>query len=151
MNEFWVTAGIAALFGSLTGAFVSVWSVSRNIKQKSVIEERQKWRDLLRGLIPDLVNATDEASRERVRDSIVLRLNPYKDQEAMRLVDQLVSSPSRAAGFTLVAHFQDLLKRDWERAKIEASLWPWCAKPRADRKVRRQAQRAGRSNAVAPQ
>lgn len=143
MIEFWVTAGIAAVFGTLTGAFVSVWSISRNIKHKSVIEERQKWRDTLRQLIPDFVNAKGRASRERVRDSIVLRLNPYKDQESMRLVDQFVSGPTRAAGSAVVVQFQDLLKRDWERAKIEASPWPWAARSRADRKVRAQMRKAG--------
>jgi len=148
MIEFWVTAGIAALFGTLTGAVVSVWSVSRNIKHKSVIEERQRWRDALRELIPEFVNATDRASREQVRHSIVLRLNPYEDLDAVRLVNEFVSSPNRAAGFSVVAQFQDLLKRDWERAKIEASPWPWRARSRADRRVRRQMRHAGLSDGV---
>lgn len=138
MSDYWVTVGVVALIGVVVGALVSAWSVSRSIRHKSVIEERQKWRDALRELIPDLVGADDRGARHRVRDSIVLRLNPYKDQEAMLLVDQFVDDPSRERGLAVVAHFQDLLKRDWERAKIEASHFPWWAPSRADREVQRQ-------------
>lgn len=135
-----MTIGFAALIGVVVGAIVSIWSVSRNIKHKSVIEERQKWRDALRELIPHLVDTDDRDERNRVRNSIILRLNPYKDQEAMFIVDQHVENPSKQSGLLVVAHFQDLLKRDWERAKIEASLFPFRARPRADLRVRRQAQ-----------
>ncbi len=138
MSDYWVTVGVAALIGIFVGALVSVWSVSRNIKHKSVIEERQKWRDALRVLIPDLVATSDRDERRRLRDAVVLRLNPYRDQEAMRRIDQFVSDPSRKGGLAVVEHFQDLLKRDWERAKIEASQCPWCARWRSDRRVRRQ-------------
>jgi len=150
MVEFWMTAGVAALFGSAVGAFVSVWTVSRNIKHKSVIEERQRWRDALRTLLPKLVSAKRGKAREQVRDSIVLRLNPYKDQAAMIRIDQFMSDPSRAEGAEVIAHFQDLLKRDWERAKIEASQFPWCARSRSDKRVARQKNAADREAGLVP-
>lgn len=139
MSDYWVTIGLAAVIGVVIGAIVSVWSVSRNIKHKSVIEERQKWRDALRELIPRLVDAAGQDDRNRVRNSIILRLNPYQDQAAMLVVDQHVENPSRETGLIVVAHFQDLLKRDWERAKIEASFFPFWARSRADSRVSRQA------------
>lgn len=145
MSDYWVTIGLAALIGVIVGAIVSLWSVTRNIEHKSVIEERQKWRDALRELIPSLVDAADRDDRNRVRNSIVLRLNPYHDQAAMLLVDQHVENPSRQSGLFVVAHFQDLLKRDWERAKIEASFIPFWARSRADNRVRRQARAAERA------
>lgn len=144
MSDYWVTIGLAALIGAVIGALVSVWSVTRNIEHKSVIEERQKWRDALRELIPRLVDAADQGDRNRVRNSIILRLNPYQDQAAMLVVDQHVENPSPQTGLLVVTHFQDLLKRDWERAKIEASLFPFWARSRADSRVRRQAHSADR-------
>ena len=145
MSDYWVTIGLAALIGVVVGAIVSVWSVTRNIEHKSVIEERQKWRDALRELIPRLVDAADQDDRKRVRNSIILRLNPYQDQAAMLVVDQHVENPSHQSGLLVVARFQDLLKRDWERAKIEASFLPFWARSRADNRVRRQAHAADRA------
>lgn len=146
MSDYWVTIGLAALIGVAVGAIVSVWSVSRNIKHKSVIEERQKWRDVLRELIPRLVDADDRNELNLVRNSIILRLNPYRDQQALLVVDEHVENPSRQSGLRVVAHFQDLLKRDWERAKIEASFFPFWARPRADLRVRRQVEAMDRQH-----
>lgn len=135
MTEFWTAAAVATVVGVITSAIVSIWGLSRNIKHKSVIEERQKWRDTLRTLVPQLLSETEKSSRQKVRDSIALRLNPYEDGESVRLVDEFIANPSRDAADAVVAKFQDLLKRDWERAKIEAGFWPWNAKNRADRLV----------------
>ena len=143
MNEYWVTIGLAAVTGTFVSTVVSVWTVSRNIKHKAIIEERQKWRDALRELIPRLVDADRRDERNQRRDSIILRLNPYKDQDAMQIIDQYVENPSRESGLLVVFHFQDLLKQDWERAKIEASLVPLWARSRGDLRVRRQARGAG--------
>lgn len=59
---------------------------------------------------------TDTATRERTRNSSVLRLNRCDKQKATLLVDQFVSNPLRAEDSNVVVHFQDLLKRDCERA-----------------------------------
>lgn len=118
--EFWVTVGLSGLLALGTSAGISVWGVSRNIKHKAIIEERQKWRDSLRGLVPQLVSEPDLASREKIRDEIALRLNPYKGRRSLELIDQFVSNPSPRTRHQVIDHFQDMLKRDWERAKIEA-------------------------------
>lgn len=142
MTEFWTAAAVATVFGAITSAIVSIWGLSRNIKHKSVIEERQKWRDTLRTLIPDLVSEADKNSRVKIRDSIALRLNPYQDGDCIRLIDEFIANPSRDSADEIVAQFQDLLKRDWERAKIEAGFWPWRARERAGQLVDEQMQLA---------
>ncbi|MFL0564612.1 hypothetical protein ACH0CG_02560 [Microbacterium sp. 179-I 1D1 NHS] len=139
MSDYWVTIGLAALIGVVVGALINIWSVARTIEHKSVIEERQKWRDSLRDLIPRLVGANGRDEREQARNAIFLRLNPYRDQEAMRLVDRYLEIPSRQTGLDVVAHMQRLLKHDWERAKIESSIFPVFASRRADGRTRRQA------------
>jgi len=142
--EQWQVAATAAVVGALTSLFISIWGVTRNIRHKSVIEERQRWRDSLHDLVPALVSEEDELSRARIRDSIVLRMNPYKDDAAIQLMDAFVSEPSRKRGQAVVALFQDMLKRDWEKAKIEGSFWPQNATIRADRIVENQRRMASR-------
>lgn len=133
--ELLTAAAVAAVFGTITSAIISIWGVSRNIKHKSVIEERQKWRDTLRSLIPELVSQVDVESRTRIRNSIALRLNPYEDGACIRQIDDFITNPTPESADEIVTRFQDLLKRDWERAKIEAGFWPWRARERADARV----------------
>lgn len=145
MPDYWLTIGAAALIAAVTSAIVSMWGVSRNIKHKAVIEERQNWRLASRELVPAFVGQEDMRERERMRNEIVLRLNPYKDQEAVFLLNKYVLAPSPEAGRELVAHFQAMLKLEWERAKRESGLVPWGAGWRAGLSVRWQSRRAASS------
>lgn len=148
LTDYWLTIGLVALIAALTSAIVSVWGVSRNIKHKAVIEERQNWRLAIRELIPAFVSQDDEDAREQVRNEIVLRLNPYKDQEAIALLDEYTLTPSRDAGRELVSHFQAMLKLEWQRAKREAGVLPWGAGWRAELSVWWQKRRAGDATAA---
>lgn len=148
MTDYWLTVGVVALIAALTSAIVSIWGVSRNIKHKAVIEERQNWRLAMRELVPAFVGQEDSRERERMRNAIVLRLNPYKDQEAVDLLNQYVLTPSPAAGRELVAHFQAMLKLEWQRAKREAGLLPWGAGWRASLSVKWQRWRAANSRSA---
>lgn len=94
MPDYWLTVGAVAVIAALTSAVVSVWGVSRNIKHKAVIEERQNWRQTIREMIPDFVGQEDEAARDALRNAIVLRLNPYKDQAALDLLTQYTVAPT---------------------------------------------------------
>ena len=138
MTEFWSAAAVATVFAAITSTVVSVLGLSRSIKHKSIIEERQKWRDTLRTLLPDLLNGADRDSQLKIRDSIALRLNPYHDEDRLRLIDEFIEEPSRDSADAIVIQFQILLKHDWERAKIEAGFWQWRALERVDRLVNKQ-------------
>lgn len=135
MLDFWTTVGLSALIATLASTALSFWSVARNIRQRAITEERQKWRDALRNLVPALVRETDKESKQEIRDSILLRLNPYKDTEAVQLMDRFLGSQSRDDAEFLLVHFQEMLKHDWERSKIEAGWCPLRADHRAKRKV----------------
>ncbi|MBQ3358379.1 MAG: hypothetical protein IJG47_05705 [Microbacterium sp.] len=142
MPDFWITTGasalLAVLVAGLLSAAVAIWGTSRSIRQKSVIEQRQRWRDSLREAVPRFVTERDKALRSRLRDSIVLHLNPERDRDAIELVDAFVADRSQFNRAAVVDHFQVLLKVEWEKSKIEASLWPFCARSRAERVVERQ-------------
>lgn len=137
-TDYWLTVGLAAIVGTLFGSITTAWSVTRNIKHKSIIEERQKWRDSLRKLLPEFVACKNRARRTKIRDSIVLRLNPVKDQARIALLDIFLQTPSRSNGNLLIESFQRELKVDWERAKIETSHCPCFAGWRAERKMQKQ-------------
>ncbi len=147
MATYWLTLGLAAVLGALIGAVVSVWTVTRTIKQKSVIEERQKWRDSLRELVPDLIATENSTERVRIRNTVVLKLNPHDeaDVRAVNSIDGFISDPSERGGIDIAVIFQKMLKLDWERAKIEASFWPWVAARRATKRVKKQEEEQIRS------
>lgn len=141
MSEYWSTLGLAAVVSVLISALVSIWGLARSIRHKSVIEERQTWRQAMRELVPELVGTTDPTRRVQIRDQIALRLNPNKDRDAILMLDRFLADPTRGEAEALVKRFQLMLKVDWERAKVEASLFPWCADQRAERRTSRQARR----------
>ena len=142
MQDFWTTVGLSALVATIFTGLISFWSVNRAIRQRVVIEERQKWRDSLRTVVPQLVNSPDPKARISLRDEIALRLNPIKDSAALRLMDQYILTNSRNDAEMLIAHFQWMLKHDWERSKLEAGWWPWNAEVRAAARIRRQENRS---------
>jgi hypothetical protein len=88
------------------------------------------------------VGTTNPARRIQIRDEIALRLNPHKDKDALVLLDRFLADPTRGVAERLVERFQHMLKVDWERAKVEASLFPCCADRRAERRTSRQARRS---------
>lgn len=123
-NDWWavVTAALGGgIVSALITAAVTVSSTSRNIFQRSVIEQRQVWRDSLRALVPRLLSERDRASQQCIRDSIVLHLNPSKDREAVCLIDAFIEKRSPQNREGVVRHFQIMLKQEWEKSKIEAT------------------------------
>lgn len=147
MSDYWLTIGAVALVAAVISAIVSIWGVLRNIKHKAVSEERQNWRQTLRELVPAFVREEDSRERERMRNAIVLRLNPYKDKEGVVLLDEYVQTPCREVGREIVELFQAMLKLEWQRAKRESGMVPWGgAGWRASLSVRWQRRRARRSD-----
>lgn len=142
MVEYWTTVGIVAMMAAFLGATVSLIGVWRNIKHKVVMEERQNWRSSIREIIPAFIAEKDVRERERMRNAIILRLNPYDDQIAIDLLMECATSPSPDAELKLVTHFQAMLKYEWERAKRETSLISWGAGWRAALSLRRQSRRS---------
>lgn len=123
-------AVVAAIFGA--------YSLLRNIRHRSVIQARQRWRDALRELVPEFLATKRKSERTRIRSAIVLRLNPYNDCTYECALDLFIKNPSSENASYVAKIFQEYLKHDWERAKIEASLFPWFAGKRAELRVNRQ-------------
>lgn len=149
MADFWMTAGLAAFISLGVSGAVTLWGSQRTIHQQSVIEERRRWRDDIRELVPKLVDPEQAQHRKNTRNQILLRLNPAEDIDAMQHIDAFVSDPSIDRSEIVIGHFQRYLKFEWARAKKEAGWWPFRAAKRAHREIERQ-QHAASTSRIQP-
>ena len=101
-----MTAGLAAVISLVVSGVVTLWSSQRTIHQQVVIEERRRWRDDIRELVPKLVDPQQAQHRQITRNEILLRLNPAEDRDAMQHIDAFVGDPSVDRAEAVVEHFQ---------------------------------------------
>lgn len=149
MTDFWMTAGLAAFISLVVSGVVTLWSGQRTIHQQVVIEERRRWRDDIRELVPKLLDPEQSQHRRVTRNEIFLRLNPAEDRDAMQHIDAFVSDPSTDRAESVIGHFQRYLKFEWTRAKREAGWWPFGTAKRAHHEIERQ-QIAATSSRIQP-
>lgn len=138
MNDFWATVGITAVISLAVSGLVTLWSTLRAIHRDVVIEDRRRWRDDIRELVPKLVDPSQIENSRATRNAIFLRLNPTEDHDVMSHIDAYLSDPTTTKAERVVEHFQRYLKFEWTRAKNEAGLWPFNAARRARREIRKQ-------------
>lgn len=125
-----VDALVPVLVSATVAGFVAWYGVQRQVEVKNVTEERAKWRDRIRSLAAELVDAvetSDGAKLRRIEMSFRLSLNPWDiaDREIVLLLSRLVRGGDREADMDRIAvRLELLLKHDWERAKREASWMP---------------------------
>ena len=150
MTDFWTTAGLAAVISLVVSGLVTLWSSLRTIHQHVVIEDRRRWRDDIRALVPKLVDPQQAQIRQITRNEILLRLNPVEDRDAMQHIDAFVNDPSIDRAEKVVEHFQRYLKFEWTRAKKEAGWWPFGAAKRARHEIEKQ-ERAATSSRIQPE
>lgn len=107
-----------ALFGAFVGGFLTYLTVVRKLHHATVIQERQKWRDDMRKFGIELSDALRKNNRhqiDRLRFEIRMRLNPADKND--RAIIECETADE------IVQHISVLLKHDWERAKLEASMF----------------------------
>lgn len=130
---------ILSPYAVVVGAILVFYQFIRTVRHKSIVQERQKWRNDLRDLVPEFLNAADDPKRRACYDHIVLKLNPYEDIEEdidpCRWLRLFLDEQSVVNREGVIAAFQDMLKRDWERSKNETSLFTSKAKENAERDV----------------
>ena len=139
----WIPAIVGALLSALIAATVSWFGVLLNVRQKSILEARQRWRDELRRILPEFTSTEDSNEREKLRDAITLQLNPYKDQELVATLDEFINEQNVDQRRHVVDSFAEYLKYDWQRAKAEARHRSKRPDKVAAREVAEQRQRHG--------
>lgn len=141
---------IAALIGALVAGIFTSLGKTKDIKHESIIRQREEWRSYLRKAIPAFVvnqpidkehDYNNGQSRLFIRHQVALRLSPYdeNDQELLALMDKLTAvdlDKESECSSEIVKRFSELLKFDWERAKIETSWFPFFASERAHEIIR---------------
>lgn len=116
-------------FAAFIVAYVTARATSYS---KGVIEERQKWRERIRCLAIDAAKLirneqTQHQDYEDLCSEFRLRLNPDcdYDRKILLTLSEGIKKPTDIVAKKLLAQVARLLKHDWERAKKEASMFPF--------------------------
>ena len=127
MNSIYTV--LISSFAAFIVAYVTARATSYS---KDVIEERQKWRNRVRCLAIDAAKLirseqTQHQDYEDLCAEFRLRLNPDcdYDREILLTLGEGIKKPTEIVAKKLLAQVARLLKHDWERAKKEASMFPF--------------------------
>ena len=122
---------LITLAGVVLTAFAT-WSIAqRRIAAQHVIAERAKWRNDIRTkalLVHDAMLRGETATVARLKIDLAARLNPFDrhDQELLKCMVVKDSDKARqCAACEFARRISLLLKHDWDRAKLEASVFVW--------------------------
>lgn len=121
------------LLGAFVGGLLTYLTTLRTLYNHSVISERKAWREEIRKItleIVENVEAQDSAKLKLLRNRLALRLNPEDPLDCNILEcaifqggDKCNHEASKCSREDFVYRISLLLKHDWERAKLETSLW----------------------------
>ena len=125
---------LAAIVGGIIGAISAQAVTQRRIQMKNVTQERAKWRDKIRCLVPkvhEVIMMADNSGRkkqlQRYQNIFRTLLNPTdpEDKKIIEIIDPAYRTEEQAKKFGELISF--LLKHDWERAKEEVKhpLFQW--------------------------
>jgi hypothetical protein len=114
----------STVIAAIVSALISWWNGERKIAIENITKERAKWRDKIRELTIESVEAlqnSDNAKLVIIKSAFKLNLNP-KDKEDQAIVN-LINLNETLNGSEieeLTTRISLLLKHDWERAKRES-------------------------------
>jgi hypothetical protein len=131
----WTTLLSATVVAAVVSGIVSFIISERNIKIKNVTQERAKWRDKIRELCIEVFDAcrlhdvTCSITRlEALHAEFQVRLNPL-DKNDIEILESIENLKDKTKIDENLKKFSAcvalLLKHDWERAKCEATMWPF--------------------------
>lgn len=115
------------LLGAFVGGILTYFTTLRTLFNQSVVGERQDWRDEVRKITLDVIQAVeDRGSRDlaALRHRLAIRLNPGDPEDNAILNCAILQGGATCdcAVDEFVSRVSILLKHDWERAKLETSF-----------------------------
>ena len=128
----WGFLGVAS--GAVLANFAAALTAQRKLFGEGIMLERTKWRDKVRGYASDLDSVSSETDNNSLWRKLALNLNPSdsEDEKLTKLARKFPRSDDDRNELT--ERFAVLLKHDWDRSKVEASWFPFCADRRAKRR-----------------
>ena len=140
---------VAAIVGGIIGAISAQAVTQRRIQMTNVTQERAKWRDKIRCLVPEVhevIMMADDPNRrkqlQKYKNIFRTLLNPIdpEDKKIIKIIDPDdpdYRSQQQAKEFG--ERISLLLKHDWERAKEEVKhpLFQWRKPQRQDMELPR--------------
>jgi hypothetical protein len=142
----WIAVLLASgVVAAAVSGIITLLTAERRLASENVIQERKDWREHVRKIAANvykafLANGPDQDTFRKLRAELALRLNPHEAEDQKIL--ELVESGNAAHAEEFNQRISLLLKRDWERAKRDASLWRLTCEKEPDR-VRFEAYRPG--------
>jgi len=115
------------LLGAFVGGILTYFTTLRSLFNQSVVDERKDWRDEVRKITLDVIQAVEKgASRDltALRHHLAIRLNPRDPNDNAILNCAILQGGETCdcAVDEFVSRVSILLKHDWERAKLETSF-----------------------------
>lgn len=115
------------LLGAFVGGILTYFTTLRALFNQSVVGERKDWRDEVRKITLDVIQAVeDRGSRDlaALRHRLAMRLNPGDPEDNAILNCAILQGGATCdcAVDEFVSRVSILLKHDWERAKLETSF-----------------------------
>lgn len=135
MSDAWATL-LAGFIGAIVGGAATWLVAQRSLRASNVLAERTRWREKIREIAGELLRGYASADRAPAWVILALNTSPFdrRDLELVHLAKQLAQPlPADPQRDELVERLALLLKHDWDRAKIEASWFPFFASRRARR------------------
>ena len=121
------------LLGAFVGGLLTYLTALRTLYNDSVVSERKAWRDRIREIalaVVESAQAQDFQKLNLLRHDLEIRLNPGDPKDIAILKCAILQSgddnnceTSKKARDEFVSRVSILLKHDWERVKLETSLW----------------------------
>lgn len=123
-----VTLLSSAVIAAIVSGTIAIITNIRNSKLKYITEERQKWRENIRNIVPKIMSTNSCEEKKNLLEQLRLGLNPQdtEDQIIIEIIDDSlkeypyeISTNNNIKFRNLI---QNLLKYEWEKAKYEAGL-----------------------------
>ncbi len=116
----------ATLLGGFGAGLLAFFTSVRSIYSQDVVKERQAWREKIRALSSEALEAVRDGNigkLTRVRHEFAIRLNPgfLEDKKILCCLSTLQDNPSRQEK-EITGRISFLLKHDWERVKLESNI-----------------------------
>ena len=128
------TSILTILIAVPSAAFTAlgIWLIAqRRIEVENITQERAKWRKKIRARASNVDEAILNGNKANLRCLKIefwTFLNPF-DSDDRAILDCMIAAGSRRKRKARADQFAErvslLLKHDWERAKLEAGLFPW--------------------------
>lgn len=111
----------SSVLAAIITSYITIKVKNTDLKAKHIVEERKDWRSVIRTKAVEFADEIDPRKKEKIMHEIQLRLNPNSkpDNKIIKAMENLRDNNTRNETEKFMKQIAELLKEDWERAKVE--------------------------------